>query len=85
MESFALAGGEVVLICRLLFVSRWVFRGNRGRIPRMVRARVKARRDFKTPVKGFFIVVLMVFSFVLACELLMGLLKFLVSLRSVIG
>ena len=45
----------------------------------MARARLKLKRDFKTPFKGLFGVVFMAFSFVLFCELLIGVLRFLVG------
>ena len=52
---------------------------NRGKIPRMARARMKIKRDFKTPLKGLGTIVLMVLFFVFFCEALMGALRFLVG------
>jgi len=52
---------------------------NRGKIPRMAKARMKIKRDFKTPLKGLGSVVLMALFFVLFLELLMGVLKFVVG------
>ena len=45
----------------------------------MARARVKIKRDFKTPLKGLGTIVLMVLFFVFFCEALMGALRFLVG------
>jgi hypothetical protein len=45
----------------------------------MARARVTPKRDFKTPVKGLFTIVLIVFAYVLFCGILMGVLKLLVG------
>lgn len=45
----------------------------------MARARVKIRRDFKTPCRGLAAVVLMALSFVFFLELLMGALRLLVG------
>lgn len=45
----------------------------------MARARVKPKRDFKTPAKGLFTIVLMALAFVLFCETLMAVLRFLVG------
>ena len=45
----------------------------------MARARMKIKRDFKTPLKGFAFVVLMALFFVFFCEALMGVLRFLVG------
>ena len=63
----------------MLFVRRMFFRENSGKIPRMARARVKIKRDFKTPLKGLGTIVLMVLFFVFFCEALMGALRFLVG------
>ena len=52
---------------------------NRGKIPRMARARMKIRHDFKTPLKGLGSVVLMALFFVVFCVMLMGALRFLVG------
>ena len=46
----------------------------------MARARVKLKRDFKTPVKGLFSIVLLALAFVCFCEVLMGVLRLLVGL-----
>ena len=45
----------------------------------MARARVKIKRDFKTPLKGLGTIVLMALFFVVFCELLMGVLRFVVG------
>ena len=45
----------------------------------MARARVKIKRDFKTPLKGLGTIVLMALFFVLFCEVVMGALRFLVG------
>ncbi|MDO4890323.1 MAG: hypothetical protein Q3963_03085 [Coriobacteriaceae bacterium] len=45
----------------------------------MAKARMKIKRDFKTPLKGLGSVVLMALFFVLFLELLMGVLKFVVG------
>jgi hypothetical protein len=40
---------------------------------------MKIRRDFKTPLKGLGTVVLMALFFIIFCEALMGVLRFLVG------
>ena len=40
---------------------------------------MKIKRDFKTPLKGFGSVVLMTLFFVFVCEVLIGVLRFLVG------
>ena len=45
----------------------------------MARARMKIRRDLKTPLKGFGFVVLMALFFVFFCMAFMGVLRFLVG------
>jgi hypothetical protein len=51
----------------------------RGKIPRMARARMKIKRDFKTPLKGLGTVVLMALFFILFLEALIGVLRLLVG------
>ena len=45
----------------------------------MARARVKIKRDFKTPLKGLGTIVLMAVFFVFFLEMLIGVLRFLVG------